>query len=88
MGNTRSKTFYLNARPPIYAGLDSERSGQQPEWEGYRQKNYLKYTVHGYPNDSEWEKEEPNEWIGHQCEEGQWPAQDEKNAPEQESEHG
>ena len=68
--------------------LDPKWRCQQAEGQGDGQEDDLQDAVNGDAEDAEREQYQPDEGVGNQGEQGQRPAEDEKNAPEQESEQG
>jgi hypothetical protein len=47
----------------------------------------LEHTVDGDPDDPERKREEPHYGIKHERQKGQWPAEEQKEKPEQEFDH-
>lgn len=47
----------------------------------------FKDTSHRNTDQAEWKQHQPNKWIGNQCDQGEGPAQDQKNEPQQKFRH-
>ena len=71
-------------------GFDAGRSGDAPD-NSRRQRhngpNQLKYATHGNPDDAKRQQKQPNDRVKEERRNCQRPAQNEQNAPQQESEH-
>ena len=67
---------------------DSKRGGQQAKRQGNRQKNDFEHAMHCHADNTKRQQQEPDEWISNERQNRERPAQDEKNAPQQERKHG
>src|SRR5438876_6868925 len=65
-----------------------ERRAQQPGWQHDYSPNQRQRAMDRNPNQPEGQQENPHKWVEHQRQQRHWPADDKKNAPEKESEHG
>jgi hypothetical protein len=68
--------------------LNAKWCGQQAEWQRDGEVDDFQHSVDGNAYDAKWEQKKPDEGIGDERKQGQGPAQNEEDAPEQEREHG
>src|SRR5580700_3679166 len=84
----RGRAVFRGAIEVDFRTLDAKRGGQQAEGEGDGEEDEFQDAVDGDAYDAEREQDQPDEGIRNQREQGQGPAEDEEDAPEQEREHG
>ncbi|MCU1301056.1 MAG: hypothetical protein JWQ87_1340 [Candidatus Sulfotelmatobacter sp.] len=63
---------------------DSKRRGQQAERQCDREVDDLEDSVDRNTQDTEWDQQEPDEWVGYQRQDRPRPAEYEEDAPEEE----
>jgi len=68
--------------------LDAEWDGEQAEWERDGQEDDFQNAVHRDSDDAEREQQEPDKRIRDESQQGEGPAEDEEQAPEEKCEHG
>ena len=77
----------LGVRPLGPGELQGSRAAQYSRGKPDHCPNQLQHSIHGNPDQSEGQQQEPDEWVQQQCKQRQRPAQHQENAPEQEFDH-
>jgi len=63
-------------------------SPEHPQWQEEDRLDHGQYPVHSHAEQAEWQEEQPYDRIQNERQQGQRPAEDEQDKPEQESNHG
>src|ERR1035438_1422906 len=63
------------------------RSAQQSHWKEENCAEKLQHATDSDPHDAKWKQNQPDEWVGNECQQRQRPAQDKQNDPQQKGGH-
>jgi hypothetical protein len=87
--NTGFARFYFTvSRPAAEQHLDGARTAEKPYWQHEHGTEKPENTVNSNSHDAERQRQQPDDWIQHQSQQRNGPAQNEKNDPQEESSHG
>jgi len=84
--NTGFARFYsIVSRPALSSGA---RTAEKPYWKHKHGAKKTENAVNSNSHNAERQRQQPDDWIQHESEQRNRPAQNEKNDPQEESSHG